>query len=532
MTSHRPTKNEKRRLRKKEEKEKKDEVVGKSGTGVKVSEPIDGEEDEIVVEYVAASLEDEVGADSSMLDMFKDVFSKFTKPEELLSADTSRNHEDNDASENALVPSEESKAGDQLSEADVKKLSKRKKKLVTRLSVAELKQLVNRPDVVEAHDVSSSNPRLLIHLKSSRNAVAVPRHWCHIRKYLQGKRGIEKIPFQLPEFIAETGIARIRESIMEQEALQKSKQKARNRIRPKMGRIDIDYQVLHDAFFKHQTKPKLSGHGDLYYEGKEFEVTMKEKKPGVLSPELLAALGMQDGAPPPWLINMQRYGPPPSYPNLRIPGLNAPLPSGASYGSQPGQWGQPPVDQYGRPLYGDPFGTSLNQDQDVSAGVDKKFLWGSYEYEEEEQEEEEEEEEEEDDEADDEEHATQRGRGDASAGTETPATIADSSWISGLDATESIVDLRKRMGGLETPDTQQRELYQVIKESKGQAGAGGQIFGSDRLYSLPGHSNGDVSVKIGQGRDGTETEEDAVRGSRKRKAEESLVSKKAKEFKF
>jgi len=39
-----------------------------------------------------------------------------------------------------------------------------------------------------------------------------------------------------------------------------------------MGKIDIDYQVLHDAFFKYQTKPKLSGHGELYYEGKEFEV--------------------------------------------------------------------------------------------------------------------------------------------------------------------------------------------------------------------------------------------------------------------
>jgi hypothetical protein len=30
--------------------------------------------------------------------------------------------------------------------------------------------------------------------------------------------------------------------------------------------------------------------------------------------------------PPPWLLNMQRYGPPPSYPNLKIPGLNAPIP--------------------------------------------------------------------------------------------------------------------------------------------------------------------------------------------------------------
>lgn len=37
----------------------------------------------------------------------------------------------------------------------------------------------------------------------------------------------------------------------------------------------------------------------------------------MLSPELREALGMSGTTPPPWLINMQRYGPPPSYPNLR-----------------------------------------------------------------------------------------------------------------------------------------------------------------------------------------------------------------------
>lgn len=36
--------------------------------------------------------------------------------------------------------------------------------------------------------------------------------------------------------------------------------------------LDYSSQVLHDAFFKYQTKPKLTHHGDLYYEGKEFEV--------------------------------------------------------------------------------------------------------------------------------------------------------------------------------------------------------------------------------------------------------------------
>ncbi len=55
---------------------------------------------------------------------------------------------------------------------------------------------------------------------------------------------------------------------------------------------------------------------------------MEGVKPGVLSDEMRKALGMSDTAPPPWLINMQRYGPPPSYPNLRVPGLNAPIPQG------------------------------------------------------------------------------------------------------------------------------------------------------------------------------------------------------------
>lgn len=44
------------------------------------------------------------------------------------------------------------------------------------------------------------------------------------------------------------------------------KSKMREKVRPKMGKIDIDYQKLHDAFFKWQTKPKLTIHGDLYYE--------------------------------------------------------------------------------------------------------------------------------------------------------------------------------------------------------------------------------------------------------------------------
>ena len=95
------------------------------------------------------------------------------------------------------------------------------------------------------------------------------------------------------------------------------KQKAKDTKTAKLGRINIDYQVLHDAFFVYQSKPRMSKVGDLYYEGKEYEVAVG-RKPGKLSEELKSALGVTDNGPPPWLINMQRYGPPPSYPHLRV----------------------------------------------------------------------------------------------------------------------------------------------------------------------------------------------------------------------
>lgn len=98
--------------------------------------------------------------------------------------------------------------------------------------------------------------------------------------------------------------------------------------------------------------------------------------------------------PPPWLIAMQRYGPPPSYPNLKVPGLNAPIPEGCSFGYHAGGWGKPPVDENGKPLYGDVFGTNVANIDDIGEdpNVDRS-LWGELESESEEESEEEEEEE-------------------------------------------------------------------------------------------------------------------------------------------
>ena len=212
-------------------------------------------------------------------------------------------------------------------------LSRRKWRKLNRPTVGELKQRVKRPDLVEAHDVTSPDPDFLILLKGVSGTVPVPRHWGRKRKYLQGKRGIEKPPFKLPDFIAKTGIMDIRGAMQEDQAKMSLKQKQRSRVAPKSGG-EVDYRTLHDAFFKYQTKPPLTKFGDLYYEGKEFEQDTSKFKPGVMSDKLRAALGMTDPtAPPPFLMNMQRYGPPPAFPNLKIPGLNSPLPPGASYGS-------------------------------------------------------------------------------------------------------------------------------------------------------------------------------------------------------
>jgi len=367
-----------------------------------------------------------------------------------------------------------------------KKLSKRKLKKLNRLSVAELKQLVTRPDVVEMHDVTAKDPGLLVHLKSIRNTVPVPRHWCFKRKYLQGKRGIEKPPFDLPEFIKKTGIMEMRAALQEKEEAKGMKSKMREKVRPKLGKIDIDYQKLHDAFFKWQTKPRMTYHGDLYYEGKEFEIRLKEKKPGDLTDDLRTALGMPVGpnahkVPPPWLISMQRYGPPPSYPNLKIPGLNSPIPEGCSFGYHAGGWGKPPVDETGKPLYGDVFGTSDSAySQQIPVEEVDQTLWGEMESESEEEESEEEEEEEEEmEEAQD------------PSGMQTPIVDAGMATPSGMSSvgapgqeTPELIELRKRrieadMEGGETPN-----LYTILPEKKNdRIGAG--MMGSTHTYDLP-----------------------------------------------
>ncbi|EDR06444.1 uncharacterized protein LACBIDRAFT_157663, partial [Laccaria bicolor S238N-H82] len=421
------------------------------------------------------------------LEAFSDVFARFQLPPDETSG------KDSGPTKGEVIYSDDDMASEDDSDTEKKPLSKKKARKLARLTVAELKQLVKKPEVVEWTDVTAADPRLLLHLKSYRNTVPIPIHWSAKRDYLQGKRGIEKPPFQLPAYIADTGIATMRDAVKEKEANMSLKAKTRERVQPKMGKVDIDYQKLHDAFFKFQTKPPVTGFGEMYYEGKEFETSLKEKRPGDLSPELVEALSIPPLAPPPWLISMQRFGPPPSYPTLRIPGLNAPIPEGAQWGFHPGGWGKPPLDEYNRPLYGDVFGVLPKAgDTGVGEPIDKE-LWGELEpeegtsitFEEEESEEESEEEE-----------ANEPAPFDGlqtPSGLETPSgmTSVVSTVAGGLE-TPDFLELRKGRSVSEAVESSgPRSLYQVVPEK--QTSVRG-LMGSERGYDVSGVSGAPIPV--------------------------------------
>lgn len=447
--------------------------------------------EQVEVEYVPETAE----LDGDLGEEFRKIFEKFNWKEAAVSGENEQNHEtaqDAAVSKKKMDSDGEEEEEEEENPRQKEKGLSNKKKLQQRMTIAELKLMSARPDVVEVWDVTAPDPVLLVHLKSCRNTVPVPRHWCQKRKYLQGKCGIEKPPFQLPEAIAKTGIMEQRQAYVEKEEGKKAKQKQRDRMQPK-SQMNIDYQILHDAFFKNPTKPKLTKHGDLYYEGKEFEVKMREMKPGVLSKELKQALGMPEGAPPPWLLNMQRYGPPPSYPGLKIPGLNAPIPPGARFGYQPGGWGKPPVDESGRPLYGDVFGVFQQEQPDYEdEPIDKGKHWDDYEEEEVEVEEEEEEEE------------VQIKEEKMEDDIQSVDSISNTSMDFDIP---DVIDLRKEQWkdpGVDIREVNdyrnqqrkepERPLYQVLPEQESKI-APGTILGTTHTYMVPGTQDTTSALK-------------------------------------
>jgi splicing factor 3B subunit 2 len=173
---------------------------------------------------------------------------------------------------------------------------------------------------------------------------------------------------------------------------------------------------------------------------------------------------------------MQRYGPPPSYPKLKIPGLNSPIPAGASFGYHPGGWGKPPVNEFGQALYGDVFGTSQVADAEI---VVDKSRWGELvEADEESEEEDEDEEDEEEEEKEEEEEEKIDETGFNSVMTST-----------GYDTPSTTIELRKGIESVTSlPPNEPKQLYTVL-EQKTTSIDSNAVYGSDRRYVIPSKKN-------------------------------------------
>ncbi|GMM30475.1 U2 snRNP complex subunit [Martiniozyma asiatica (nom. inval.)] len=256
------------------------------------------------------------------MEQFADVFAKFIPTSEVTDIPINKKDEDkvedNTKIEHVVeAENDNSNSEEQLDAAQI--LSKRQQRKLKSIPLADLKATAPNAIIIDWQDTTAPDPFFHVYLKTLHNSVPVPRHWSSKKGFLANKRGETNI-YQLPPFIKATGIQEMRNH--ELSADETLKQKMRQRVQPKSGGLDLDYKVLHDAFFKYQMKPPLLEYSELYYEGMDGldQLTPKQVsklKPGVLSQQLQKALGVSGGKLP-WLEQMKIAGPPPDYPSMKI----------------------------------------------------------------------------------------------------------------------------------------------------------------------------------------------------------------------
>lgn len=316
------SKNQIRREKLKQRKLEKQEVETNEGVNLKKPE----------VEQQHTTINVQID-DDPLFEQFQSVLNKFNNPQQIEdskqeNAKDSKDlvYQNIDSSDNELSGEDISDEETQLTTQQQQQLSKRQLRIQNKIPLAKLRSSVKFPQVVEWYDADSKDPYLLIAMKSQPNIIPIPSHWSSKRDYLSSRRGIEKLPYQLPKYIQATGISEMRSVGRDSRTL---RQQQREKIQPKMGRLDMDYEKLYEAFYKFQTKPRVLPYGELFEEGKHSNdelVTKAAKiKPGIISLEMRLALGMPPNdvsIPPAWVTIMRDIGKPPSYKELLIPGLD------------------------------------------------------------------------------------------------------------------------------------------------------------------------------------------------------------------
>ena len=117
--------------------------------------------------------------------------------------------------------------------------------------------------------VSRGDPEFVLYRISQRLGLPVHPSWAKwfwaVLNEHQRTKPLDGLGYQP---VAVTGTKQeflewIGDAVKEKEAGMSLKAKTRERVQPKMGKVDIDYQKLHDAFFKFQTKPAVTGFGEM-----------------------------------------------------------------------------------------------------------------------------------------------------------------------------------------------------------------------------------------------------------------------------
>jgi splicing factor 3B subunit 2 len=250
-------KQQKKQMQLREEKEKQQHsaaeeatTIHRSGTTTSSSSSSSknnsaNHSNEVEIEYTVA--DDLQLVDESVAQQFAEVFARFGKlagDEDATGDEQDSNAQMTAADEDTAAATAAAAASAAPGEGNKKKPTRKQRKELQRLKVAVLKQAVHAPEVVTIEDVTAADPALLVHLKATENTVPVPRHWSQKRKYLQNKQGSEQSPFTLPKFIADTGIGGMREAYREKEDAKTAKATQRDRMAPKMGKMEINCRSL------------------------------------------------------------------------------------------------------------------------------------------------------------------------------------------------------------------------------------------------------------------------------------------------
>lgn len=227
------------------------------------------------------SIDDQMETSDPLFVQYTQVFNHFAPLEEVEQPNPEPKKKEEGQSEGDLYRNE----GDEepvITDEDFRKgLSKKQLKKLRRPTVSLVRFAVDTTLLVEMDDCNPPDPIFLVHLKAYRNTDQIPTHWREVRNYLSSKRDVPKLSYELPKYIQDTGI----QSLLESNDTFLRRRMQEN-VRPKLGKLNLDYQKLHDAFFKYQAKPLLTKFGEIYYEGKEHNTNMNTRRPGELSDEL------------------------------------------------------------------------------------------------------------------------------------------------------------------------------------------------------------------------------------------------------